>query len=474
MVYQEQVMQMAQIIGGYSLGGADLLRRAMGKKKPEEMAEHRGIFAEGAARNGLSQRKADELFDLMEKFAGYGFNKSHAAAYALVAYQTAYMKAHHAAAFMAANMSAVMNDTDKVQQLHEDARANGLEILAPDVNSGGYRFAPVDKKRIRYGLGAIKGTGEGAINHIIEERGKNGVYKDLFDFCHRVDNRLVNRRVVESLVRAGAFDSVDDNRAALLASVGIALDSAEQASRSANQTNLFGDVEDHRPTVHLASVSRWTDLERLKQEKVAVGYYLSGHPFRTYEAELRGFAPTRLDQVSAQSGTVMLAGIVVSQRVQMTRRGRMGVLVLDDSYARLELTVFNELYEKHRHWLKEDTLVVVEGKVSKSMFDDSENLRISAEALYDLEKAREKYARALKITCNGQSSGEKLRALLTPHLKGPCPVEIEYYNKSARCEVKLGDEWRVHPREELISSLVEWLRPENVRLQYRDEQRTGG
>ena len=473
MIYQEQVMQMAQIIGGYSLGGADLLRRAMGKKKPEEMAEHRGIFGEGAAKNGLTPRKADELFDLMEKFAGYGFNKSHAAAYALVAYQTAYLKAHHAAAFMAANMSAVMNDTDKVQQLHEDCRANGLEILAPDVNSGGYRFAPVDKKRIRYGLGAIKGTGEGAINHLIEVREKSGPYKDLFDFCHRVDNRVVNRRVVESLVRAGAFDGVDDNRAALLASVGLALESADQASRSANQTNLFGDVEDHRPTVQLNKVSRWSDLERLKQEKVAVGYYLSGHPFRTYEAELRGFAPTRLDQVSAQANTVMLAGIIVSQRIQMTRRGRMGVLVLDDSYARLELTVFNELYEQHRHWLKEDTLIVVEGKVSKSMFDDSENLRISAEKLYDLQKAREQFARALKITCNGQSSGDKLRALLTPHLKGTCPVAVEYHNQGARCEISLGEDWKVHPRDELIASLGEWLQPENVKLVYPNEQYAG-
>ncbi len=469
MIYQEQVMQMAQIIGGYSLGGADLLRRAMGKKNAEEMAQHRGRFGEGAAKNGLSRRKADELFDLMEKFAGYGFNKSHAAAYALIAYQTAYLKAHHAAAFMAANMSAMMNDTDKVQQLHDDCRANGLEILAPDVNSGGYRFAPVDKKRIRYGLGAIKGTGEGAINHFIDERDRHGPYKDLFDFCHRVDNRVVNRRVVESLVRAGAFDSVDDNRAALLASVGLALESAEQASRSANQTSLFGDVEDHRPAVHLAAVPRWSDLERLKQEKVAVGYYLSGHPFRTYEAELRGFAPTRLDQITPQAQPVMLAGIIVSQRVQMTRRGRMGILVLDDSYARLELTVYNELYEKHRHWLKEDTLVVVEGKVTKSMYDESETLRISAENIFDMQKAREQFARALRITCNGQSSGEKLRALLTPHLNGTCPVEIEYCNKEARCEMKLGEQWKVHPRDELIAALGEWVKPENVRLVYSND-----
>ena len=474
MIYQEQVMQMAQIIGGYSLGGADLLRRAMGHKNAEEMAQQRSVFGEGAANNGLSPRKADELFDLMEKFAGYGFNKSHAAAYALVAYQTAYLKAHHVAAFMAANLSAVMNDTDKVQQLHEDSLANGLELLAPDVNSGGYRFVPVDKKRIRYGLGAIKGTGEGAINHIIEVREKSGPYKDLFDFCHRVDNRVVNRRVVEALVRAGAFDSVDDNRAALLASVGLALESAEQASRSANQTNLFGDVEDHRPTAQLTQVSRWSDLERLKQEKVAVGYYLSGHPFRTFEAELRGFAPTRLDQVSPQAHTVMLAGIIVSQRIQMTRRGRMGVLVIDDSYARIELTVFNELYEKHRHWLKEDTLIVVEGKVSKSPYDESENLRISAEKLYNLQNAREAFARVLKLTCNGQSSGDKLRALLTPHLKGRCPVAIEYHNQNACCEINLGEEWNVHPRDELIASLGEWLQPENVKLLYPNEQSSSG
>ena len=459
-------MQMAQIIGGYSLGGADLLRRAMGHKNAEEMAQQRSIFGEGAAKNGLSPRKADELFDLMEKFAGYGFNKSHAAAYALVAYQTAYLKAHHAAAFMAANLSAVMNDTDKVQQLHEDSRANKLEILAPDVNSGGYRFAPVDKKRIRYGLGAVKGTGEGAITHIIEERDKNGPYQDLFDFCHRVDNRIVNRRVVESLVRAGAFDSVDDNRAALLASVGLALESAEQASRGANQTNLFGDVEDHRPTMHLANVSRWNDLERLKQEKTALGFYLSGHPFRYYEAELRGFASTRLDQITPQAQPVMLSGIIVSQRVQMTRRGRMGILVLDDSYARIELTVFNELFEQHRHWLKEDTLIVVEGKVTKSMYDESESLRISAEKIYDLQKAREQFARALMITCNGQSSGAKLRELLTPHLKGPCPVAIEYHNQTGRCEISLGEDWKVYPRDELIASLGEWVKPENVRLVY--------
>ncbi|MGZ9038898.1 MAG: DNA polymerase III subunit alpha, partial [Burkholderiales bacterium] len=464
MVYQEQVMQMAQIMGGYSLGGADLLRRAMGKKKPEEMAQHREIFRDGAAKNGLSAAKADELFDLMEKFAGYGFNKSHAAAYALVAYQTAYMKAHHAAAFMAANMSGVMADTDKVQQLFEDAVQNGLEMLEPDVNASDYRFVPLDVKRIRYGLGAIKGTGEAAIGHIIEERKRGGAFRDLFDFCHRVDKRLVNRRVVESLVRAGAFDGVDDHRASLLASVGIALESAEQASRAVNQVSLFGDVDHAVSAVSLVAVARWGDRERLQNEKLALGFYLSGHPFKSYERELRSFVATRLDQLQPQPYPVLLAGIIHSVRIQMTRRGRMAVVMLDDGYARIELTVFNELFEQHRHWLKDDALLIVEGKVAHDEFSGS--LRISAEKLFDLQSARNRFARGIRITCNGGSSGRKLQEVLQPYRTGKCPVQIVYSNKGAVCEIELGEAWRVEPQEELIQSLSDWLKPENVQVVY--------
>src|SRR5690606_7475405 len=228
MVYQEQVMQIAQVIGGYTLGAADLLRRAMGKKKPEEMAKHRDIFVAGAEKNGVSRSKAMQLFDLMEKFAGYGFNKSHAAAYALLAYQTAYMKAHHAAAFVAANLSAVMDDTDKVRVFYEDGLANGLTILPPDINASDYRFVPIDAKTVRYGLGAVRGTGQAAIEAILNAR-RAGPFADLFDFCRRVDKRLVNRRVVEALVRAGGFDAIEPNRARTLASVGRALEAAEQA-----------------------------------------------------------------------------------------------------------------------------------------------------------------------------------------------------------------------------------------------------
>lgn len=366
---------------------------------------------------------------------------------------------------MAANMSAVMNDTDKVQQLYEDACANGLELLPPDVNTGEYRFVPINRKQIRYGLGGIKGTGEAAIEHIIEVRSRGGPYRDLFDFCHRIDKRIVNRRVVESLIRAGAFDQVDDHRASLLASVSLALESAEQASRAANQVSLFGEV-DARPVAKMAAVQRWTDLVKLQNEKAALGYYLTGHPFNTYEREIKAFVNTRLDEVKPQPYPVLLAGIMNSVRIQMTRRGRMAVLLLDDGRARIEVTVFNELFEQHRHWLKEDQLLILEGKVANDEF--SGGLRISAEKLYDLQTARSRYARGIRITCNGQSSGSKLRELLTPYRSGPCPVTLVYSNRGATCEIQLGDAWRVNLKDELIQSLAEWVKPENVDIVYRE------
>jgi DNA polymerase-3 subunit alpha len=489
MVYQEQVMQIAQVIGGYSLGGADLLRRAMGKKLPEEMAKHRETFVAGAAKNGVAERKANELFDLMEKFAGYGFNKSHAAAYAVLAYQTAYLKAHYPAEFMAATLSADMDNTDKVQLLVEDAVANGLEILPPDINLSEYRFIPVQvpsdpslKKAggsgssppgrgegrrgiIRYGLGAIKGTGRAAIERIVEARASGGPFKDLFDFCHRVDKRLVNRRVVESLIRAGAFDSLDGNRAKLLAMVGAALESAEQASRSALQVSLFGDLPVAGVKAVGSEVPSWSERERLQNEKLALGFYLSGHPFRSYEREVREFVSVGLDRLTPQPGLVLLAGIVHSMRTQMTRRGRMAVVVLDDGNARVEVTVFNELFEQHRHRLREDELLVVEGKVTFDEFSGS--VRVSAENLYDLQAARARYARAIRLHCNGGSSGGRLRELLEPYRNGSCPVSIVYANRSAACEINLGDAWRVHPHDELIRSLSDWLEPQNVEIVYQ-------
>jgi DNA polymerase-3 subunit alpha len=464
MVYQEQVMQIAQVIGGYSLGGADLLRRAMGKKKPEEMAQQREIFVAGAEKNGLSKSKATQLFDLMEKFAGYGFNKSHAAAYALLAYQTAYMKAHHAAAFIAANLSAVMDDTDKVRLLYEDGVANGLAILPPDINASEYRFVPVDRKTVRYGLGAVRGTGESAIDAIVEARAR-APFTDLFDFCSRVNKRIVNRRAVEALARAGAFDPLDANRARLLASVARALEAAEQAERQASQESLFGEAEAPRGGAHVyVDAPPWDMKQTLLEEKAALGFYLSAHLFSIYERELARFPRVSLARL-APGERVWMAGVVVSARTQMTRRGRMMVVMLDDGTAQVEISVFNELYERHRDKLKEDSLLVVSGKVQNDEF--SGGLRVMAEDLLDLAALRARYASLLRLSMNGQADAARLRQVLAPYrASGSCRVLVQYNNDRAVCEVALGDAWRVRPDTQLIADLGTWLTPENVELVY--------
>jgi DNA polymerase-3 subunit alpha len=464
MVYQEQVMQIAQVIGGYTLGGADLLRRAMGKKKPEEMALQRDSFVEGAVHRGLVRGKAMQLFDLMEKFAGYGFNKSHAAAYALLAYQTAYMKAHHASAFAAANLSAMMDDTDKVRQFHEDAVANRLVVLPPDINASEYRFVPVDRATVRYGLGAVRGTGQGAIEAILTVR-REKPFTDLFDFCSRVDKRVVNRRVLEALIRAGAFDGIDANRARLLASAGRAFEAAEQAERQASQVSLFGEAEAPRGGAHvMVEAAPWDARQKLLEEKAALGFYLSAHLFSIYERDLARFARTPLARLAA-GDKVWMAGIVVSARAQMTRRGRMMVVTLDDASAQVEISVFNELFERHRDKLKEDALLVVSGKVQDDQF--SGGLRVLAEELMDLDGLRARYAARLRISMNGGADAKRLQQVLAPYRaagNGACQVVVSYGNGKAACEVALGEGWRVRPDSKLISELGDWLTPENVEL----------
>ena len=405
MVYQEQVMQIAQVIGGYTLGAADLLRRAMGKKKPEEMALQRDIFVTGAEKNQLSRPKAVQLFDLMEKFAGYGFNRSHSAAYALVAWQTAYFKAHHAAAFMAANLSLVMDDTDKVKAFYDDAVAQGLAILPPDINASGYRFRPVDVRSIRYGLGGIKGTGEAAINAIDAARDAGGPFTDLFDFCRRVDKRIVNRRVVEALVRAGAFDAIDARRSSLFASVGVALDAGERAIASASQVSLFGEDATAQMAATIAT-REWTDAERLTQEKLALGFYLSGHPYAAYASELSAIIRTSLATLQPKTDRVLVAGIVTTLRVQTSRRGKMAFVTLDDGKGRAEIMVYNETFDAARALLREDQLVILEIRVTQRMTDDGESqgLRIIAENVFDLATIRKRFAKGIRIACNGNAS----------------------------------------------------------------------
>jgi DNA polymerase-3 subunit alpha len=496
MVYQEQVMQMAQIIGGYSLGGADLLRRAMGKKKAEEMAEHRELFRQGAAKNGLTAEKADEIFDLMEKFAGYGFNKSHAAAYALLAYYTAWLKAHHPAEFMAANMSLAMDDTDKVKILFEDCLTNKMAVLPPDVNLSAYRFEPVaeaDGKRsktIRYGLGAVKGSGQNAIEEILRAR-EDGPFIDIFDFCNRVDRRIVNRRTIEALIRAGAFDTLHANRAQLIASVSLAMEAAEQASANALQAGLF-DMGDAPSQGHeLVDEPEWPEKKKLQEEKAALGFYLSGHLFDAYKDEVRRFVRQKIGELK-EGRDKLVAGVIASLRTQMTQRGKMLIALLDDGTGQCEVTVFNETFEAHKQLFKEDELLVVQGQARNDAFTGG--IRFTVDTVMDLGRARCRYAEAVKVQMNGNADALALRRVLEAHSAGkdepqaaPAPaassrgngggrngggygndsgrqrqavqipnglaVQVVYRSENAQGEMRLGDAWRVKPTDELLAAL---------------------
>ncbi len=325
-VYQEQVMQISQIIGGYTLGGADMLRRAMGKKKsPKKWPNTGSPLRRRGQKKGYDPQLAEHLFDLMTKFAEYGFNKSHTAAYAVVSYHTAWLKAHHTAAFMAATMSSELDNTDQLKVFYDDCvEKNKLEILPPDVNESVYRFVPVGKKQIRYALGAIKGVGEGAVNMIVAERSENGPFKDLYDFCMRTDKKEVNKRVIEALIRGGAFDALESNRAQLLANVEQAMSLAEHAAANANQGSLFDVFEPSAaPTVEWISAPAWDDKTRLAEEKPAIGFYLSGHPFDAYARDVKSFIKTRLDrlQPTRTKDTQFIAGIVIGVRVKKTETG---------------------------------------------------------------------------------------------------------------------------------------------------------
>ncbi len=486
MVYQEQVMQSAQVVAGYSLGGADMLRRAMGKKKPEEMAEQRGIFVAGAAKNGIDEKKANEIFDTMEKFAGYGFNKSHAAAYSLVAYQTAYLKCHYPAAFMASTMTSEMVNTDKVSFFYQDTVQQGISILPPDVNSSGFRFAPVDEKTIAYGLGAIKGTGEGAVENIVAAR-TTGPFKDLFDFCRRVDKRIVNRRTIEALIRAGAFDSINDHRYQLLASLDAALGSAEQHARAANQNSLFGDDESADLPVQMADVPRWKLREQLAQEKTALGFYLSGHPYHEFAAELSNFVKVKLaditpDILTPPSGNgggygngggrrnnakaMVLAGMVSGVRIIQTRRGKMAVVTLDDGSAALEVVVFSELFDANRTWIRDDELLVVNGKAELDAYSGS--MRVTADELYDFASARAAFAKRLDLFCSidDRVRVSQLAGLLKPYCGGQCPVQINYRNLIGSAPLRLGEAWQVTLPDDLLAGLRTLLGAANVQVVY--------
>jgi len=434
MVYQEQVMQMAQMIGGYSLGGADMLRRAMGKKKPEEMAQHRKIFSDGAKAGGITEGKANEIYDLMERFAGYGFNKSHAAAYALLAYQTAWLKAYYPAEFMAANLSLAMDDTDKVKILYDDCLANQIRVFSPDINTGVYEFTPLRApdaapdaplSHIRYGLGAVRGTGEAAIEAIVKARQTGGPFEDLFDFCARVDRRQVNRRAIEALMRAGAFDSLYrdsvpaggnlyDIRSTLLASLARAIEAAEQAEASIHQVSLFEVAgEDHRHLPELVREPIWSEKKRLQEEKTALGLCLTGHMFDAYRDETAHFIRQPLSKIT-EGKDQLIAGIVTSARMLTGQRGRMMIATIDDGTAALEVTLYSEVYEPNRSWLKEDELLVAKVNVTPDKF--SGGMRIVSEAVMDITGARMRFARNVHVCIDSAVDVRMLRSQIGPYL----------------------------------------------------------
>ena len=471
-LYQEQVMQIAQVLAGYTLGGADLLRSAMGKKKPEEMAKHRSVFVDGATSRGVDRRQATYIFDLMEKFAGYGFNKSHSTAYALLSYQTAWLKTHYPAAFMAAVLSAYMDSTDKVVTFVEECRALGVKVSPPHVNECVYRFSLAGERSVRYGLGAIKGAGEAALEDIIDERTRNGPYTDLFDFARRIDPKRVNRRVVEALLRAGALDGLGPSRASMMLTLTDALLAAEQLARdnSTGQNDMFGsaltsvDVESR-----FRAGSEWPEDEQLAGEKETLGLYLTGHPITRFEAELEKITSTRLSGLRPNGRqTQVVAGLVTGLRTTNTRSGRMAIAALDDRTARVEVRIYSELFSKDRGKLVKDGLLVVVGQVEEDDFS-GEHVVI-ASALYDLEAMREQHARHILIELNCDTADDgvarALRDTIASYRSGAVPICIDCRRRDARARLPLGSAWTVRPADDLIARLRDVAGAEHVRIEY--------
>lgn len=476
-LYQEQVMQIAQVLAGYTLGAADLLRRAMGKKKAEEMAEQRQIFTQGAVQRGVEESIATAIFDLMEKFAGYGFNKSHSAAYALISYQTAWLKAHYPGAFMAAVLSADMGHTDKVVIFIEECKAIHLSVMPPDVNCSEYKFMLDDQNNIIYGLGAIKGVGEGAIVSILQER-QHGKYVDLFDFCRRVDLRKVNRRVLDALIRSGAMDGFVQSyagRSSLLASLDTAVKSSEQfqKNKQRGQSDLFLVMSDEVPPAHpLQEMPVWTDKERLKGEKETLGLYLTGHPIQAIEHELKHFVTHSIVDIPHRQNTkVIIAGVVSTLRSLFTKKGdKMAFLGLEDNTGLSEVAIFSDLYQKSKPYLVKDEILIMEGSVSIDKESGAKKMR--AENIYNLSAARERFASHLSIIISKTQDNlniiAKLKEILTQDIPipGDCPVIIDYWDSEFKAQYHLPSDWNVHPTDELIEALQAVVGSENAMMSW--------
>ncbi|BBG59862.1 MULTISPECIES: DNA polymerase III subunit alpha [Providencia] len=475
-LYQEQVMQIAQVLAGYTLGGADMLRRAMGKKKPEEMAKQRSVFKDGAIKNGIDGELSMKIFDLVEKFAGYGFNKSHSAAYALVSYQTLWLKAHYPAEFMAAVMTADMDNTEKVVGLVDECWRMGLKVLPPDINSGLYHFHVNDEGEIVYGIGAIKGVGEGPIEAIIEARQQGGIFKEIFDLCARVDIKKINRRVMEKLIMAGAFDHLGPHRAALMSSLEDALKAADQHAKAEaiGQGDMFGVLAEAPEQVEssYASVPKWPEQVVLEGERETLGLYLTGHPITRYLSEIERYTNgLRLKDVNPtpRGQVTTVVGLVLSAKVITTKRGnRIGICTLDDRSGRLDIMLFSDALDKYQHMLEKDNILIATGQVS---FDDfNGGNKMTVRELMDIGEAREKYARALAISLSDKQINDqllnRLRSALEPHRSGTIPVHLYYQKDDARAKLKFGVVWRVTPVDPLLNDLRTLLGNEQVELEF--------
>ena len=476
-LYQEQVMQIAQVMAGYTLGGADMLRRAMGKKKPEEMAKQRAIFLEGCANQGIDKDLAGNIFDLVEKFAGYGFNKSHSAAYALVSYQTAWLKQHYPAAFMAAVLSSDMQNTDKVVIFIEECRQMGLTVRLPNVNDSDYMFTVNDAEEVVYGLGAVKGVGEGPVGAIMQARKEGGPFKDLFDFCDRVGAGRLNKRVLEALVRCGALDSLGPSRAVLWEAIGSALKAADQSARNADagMMDMFGEVEAESPSDPYAEFGKardWTDKERLQGEKDTLGLYVTGHPIDEYEAELRHLVSRKLVELQPSRGsTQKMAGLVVDMRIKKTKRGdTLCFLTLDDRSARMDITLFGDIYDEARPLINKDAVLVVEGEVAQD--DYNGGIKVRASKVMSMAQVRAGSARCVEVDCDAGQLGRQQLKQLSDTLKGnrsvllKLPLALRYRRQDASARLWLGDDWAVDPSDDLLLQLKAQFGNDSVRLCY--------
>ncbi len=469
-VYQEQVMRIASDLAGYTLGGADLLRRAMGKKKKEEMEKQRGLFVQGCKKNDISEQKALEIFSYMEEFAKYGFNKSHSACYSVVAYQTAYLKVYYPAEFMAATISSEMGSSDRVTILLEECRNMKIEVLPPDVNESGWDFV-VSEGRIRFGLGAVKNVGKGAVEAIVKEREKEGPYKTIFELARRVQQSSVNKKVFESLAEAGAFDSLEGTRAQLYAAVEAAVEFGQKTRKSngnVNQSALFdfdNDEELEIPEPTLPQVADWKKSEVLSREKNILGFFLSGHPLDRYRDEVAAFATVSVDRAAElkDQAPVRMCGIISDMKTHMDRKNRtMAFFRLEDFTGGLEGIAFSDPYENYRALLHIDSMVVISGKIN---IREGADPKLIVNEVFSLEEARKKFTKNLVLSFDTDKVGKELldevRELLDEN-RGDIPLYLNVKTAGNGSYMLKSRSIKIKPSLELVEKLREKVGRQNV------------